>query len=101
MQNEIARALAKENLTTEARIASTSTPTSTSTGKDEGDEETVVVASSASLREDVEEARRRAERFQKRGAGLGVLDAERAREEVVKCYRSGFIILARPPPPVP
>ena len=72
--------LEKENLRTEARIATTS----------KGDEESgtgTVVASSASLREDVEEVRRRVEKFQKRREGLGVQDAESAREEVVKCYR--------------
>jgi hypothetical protein len=79
VQSEIARALEKENLRTEARIATTS----------KGDEESgtgTVVASSASLREDVEEVRRRVERFQKRREELGVQGAESAREEVVKCY---------------
>jgi len=81
VQSEIARALEKENLRTEARIATTS----------KGDEESgtgTVVASSASLREDVEEVRRRVERFQKRREELGVQGAESAREEVVKCYGS-------------
>lgn len=85
VQNEIARALEKENLKTEARIASTS----------KGDEEPgtgTVVASSASLREDVEEVRRRVERFQKRRE-LGVQGAENAREEVVKCYRCALYSL--------
>ena len=80
VQREIARALEKENLRTEARIASTP--------KGDGESDTgTVVASSASLREDVEEVRRRVEKFQKRREGLGVQDAESAREEVVKCYR--------------
>ena len=81
MRNEIARALEKENLKTEARIASAGTSTTSH------EEEGTVVASSASLREDVEEVRRRVERFQKRREELGVQGAESAREEVVKCYR--------------
>jgi hypothetical protein len=81
VQNEIARVLEKENLRTEARIAS-----STSHG-DDG----TVVASTVSLREDVEEVRRRVERFQKRREELGVQGAESAREEVVKCYRCVFL----------
>jgi MICOS complex subunit MIC19 len=87
VQNEIARALAKENLKTEARIASS------------GDEEAgrVVVASSASLREDVEEVRRRVERFQKRREELGVQGVEGAREEVARCYRC--VVLAFLPTP--
>jgi len=78
VRNEIARALEKENLRTEGRIAS-------STSHDENDG--TVVASSASLREDVEEVRRRVERFQKRWEELGVHGAESAREGVVKCYK--------------
>lgn len=77
MRNEIARALEKENLRTEARIGSSSSH----------DDDGTVVASSVSLREDVEEVRRRVERFQKRREELGVHGAESAREEVVKCYR--------------
>ena len=86
VQNEVARALEKENLNTEARIAAT-TPK---------DDEGTVVASSASLREDVEEVRRRVERFQKRREELGVQGAESAREEVVKCYRCVFWTLPLP-----
>ena len=88
MQSEIARALEKENLKTEARIATTSN----------GDGESgtgTVVASSASLREDVEEVRRRVEKFQKRREELGVQDAESARDEVVKCYRCVLCALSR------
>ena len=88
MQSEIARALEKENLKTEARIATTSN----------GDGESgtgTVVASSASLREDVEEVRRRVEKFQKRREELGVQDAESARDEVVKCYRCVLCNLSR------
>ena len=83
MQNEIARALEKENLKTETRIATTS----------KGDEESgtgAIVASSASLREDVEEVRWRVERFQKRREELGVQGAEGARDAVVKCY--GYVL---------
>jgi altered-inheritance-of-mitochondria protein 13 len=80
VQNEIVRALEKENLKTEVRIASTSK-------SDEEPGSGTVVANSASLREDVEEVRRRVERFQKRREELGVQAAESAREEVVRCYR--------------
>jgi len=82
VQNEIARALAKENLRTEARIA-----TQGGDGDGENGAGGAVVASSASLREDVEEVRRRVEKFQKRREELGVLGAESARAEVVTCYR--------------
>lgn len=87
MRNEIAHALEKENLRTEARIGSSTSQ----------DDEGTVVASSVSLREDVEEVRRRVERFQKRREELGVQGAESAREEVVKCYRC--VLYSHAPPP--
>lgn len=91
VQNEIARALARENLKTETRIATTTTAKD-----DEEGGEGMVVASSVSLREDVEEVRRRVERFQKRREELGVQRAESAREEVVKCYRCALCSLPVP-----